>query len=93
MRESLAHGAAAHSEVLREDINRALIDGGITGDYASTFLVLANQRKQLHKAACIGQLFHTLASGQLASVTLFLEALFAAIQNGLAQIQHLLKVL
>ena len=78
---------------LREEVHRTLLNGGISGDDAHAFLVLAHQRKQLHKAAGIRELFHTLARGQLACFALFLEALFVAAEDGVTNFQHLLKVL
>ena len=89
----LAHRAAVNREILREEVHRTLLNGGISGDDARAFLVLAHQRKQLHKAAGIRELFHTLARGQLACFALFLEALFVAAEDGVTNFQHLLKVL
>ena len=65
----------------------------VPGDDARAFLVLAHQREQLHKAAGVRELFHTLARGQLARLALFLEALFVAAEDGVTKFQHLLKVL
>ena len=85
----LAHGAAVNGEILRKEVHRTLLNGGISGYHTRAFLVLAHQRKQLHKAAGVHELFHALARGQLACFALFLEALFVSAEDGVTNFQHL----
>ena len=92
-RLQLAHRAAAHGEILSKQVYRTFIDGGIAGDHTRALIVPAHQRKQLHKAARVGDLGNALACGQFSGIPLLFQALLISRQNFLAKTEHLFQSL